>query len=1435
MRRFRIKHPSLVQLRHVNRRLARQIVEHGPMAYWNGDLLTNIRPYKLRNISLLADDTIICAHCGARLYFEERQRKKWCCGEGSYNVLQLAPLEAPFYNNRIFLQRARAYNDLFAFCAREVPGGYHHETTGLAFFKIEGRMYHQVYNLSAPGQRFTTYDNVIQHANLSRLYIDDGEERRHIAEGRHLNVNIIEEIQAFINATNPFVAYYRELGQHPAINARLAFEVKTTASTDDGNRQRNVTEIHAVLSTDETVTESSRISIWKIGSARPTSLSTLNAVMEPFQYPLLYPDGTVGWHINRLDNRNNKLSQYDYTRCLLLSEPRFSQLGRLSQAWQVDMFARFEEERLNFMKNAQKCLGGLRIGSLNELQNNTNQVVRDIARDETIAGEGGPQAGRIYLPSTFTGSPRYMKVHYQNAMGLVARKGAPTFFLTFTYSATWDEHKAAARNNTMRGADGYVDPATICRIFHIKLQELIRDLRSGAFFGDTVYILYVIEMQKRGLPHTHIVFKIDGDGPVQATDIDSVIRASIPSEAEAGGKLRELVLKHMIHGPCGRKFRKNFPCWDKDRNCCSKFYPRPANVTTHVDGNGFVQYYRDYRNKGFITTIRGQNIEVHDGWVVPYNPALLLKYEAHINLELCSTRRILKYLFKYLMKGSVTEKVTVTVAEDFEYDEIENYVTKRMVGASDACWRLLDFSLTKSEPTTESLPVHLKGRQLIIFRPDQMMEAIQRATSKLIIYFQRPIDNIFDNETYISFYEKYMVHSSRPRASSTTVYEHPDGVHYITARKRGEKVCRIVWIPPTRGELFYLRLLLLSIPCRSYEDLLSRGGTECTTFQQVARHLGLVDDDTEYQLALREASTFMVGPRLRSFFVLLCNLGVSAALLWEQFKDLLCEDHLERNPNHPQEAYNRSLIEIDRHLRKRGSSLIDNGLPDVIDHTTELQREYSAYTVDDQTAIVEHWLSRLSDDQRCVFDYVRSLIDNTNDTGNMASRVIFVDGPGGYGKTQLLRVILAYVRSCRKIALAVATSGIAARNMPGGSTAHSMFVIPIDLGDGTGVWNVSNSSQRGELIRAADLIVFDEAPMAHRYIFEILNRSIQDLMGTHLGPNLLPFGGKIFLCSGDFRQIAPVVEKARTPADVTNVSLLNSTIWRLFKLFHLTTSQRTMENTAYCNFLLQVGNGIVPQIAFGEGQNRELLIPLRDVNYVTSLEELIEIVFPVHILDDPNQSATRAILAPLIANVKEVNELILNSLEGNLHELLSADSVSREGDNENDGLYVDIDLLHQATAKGVPDHNLRLKIGSVCLIMRNLNISDGLVNGTKVIIVAISSRLITVKMPGDEQLFGIPRISFKFALAEGSPLQVLRRQFPLMLAYAMSGHKSQGQTIDFVGIDLRTDCFTHGQLYVLLSRVRSPNDLVVFVPEHRIREGIAYVKNIVYRDLLSLL
>lgn len=172
------------------------------------------------------------------------------------------------------------------------------------------------------------------------------------------------------------------------------------------------------------------------------------------------------------------------------------------------------------------------------------------------------------------------------------------------------------------------------------------------------------------------------------------------------------------------------------------------------------------------------------------------------------------------------------------------------------------------------------------------------------------------------------------------------------------------------------------------------------------------------------------------------------------------------------------------------------------------------------------------------------------------------------------------------------------------------------------------------------------------------------------------------------------------------------------------------------------------------------------------------------------------------------------SLPGQGVQLANVDYVA-DADVVDDFLLAD-EALRNAHGKGVRGHILNLKVGALCMVVRNLNISDGLVNGTKVIIVAIAHRVVTVRRPGEtEHLLIQEKLEqkFKFPLDTGCPVEVCRRQFPLRICYAMSAHKSQGQTIDIVGCDFRSSPFCHGLLYVTLGRVRSSEHIRILVNE----------------------
>jgi len=163
----------------------------------------------------------------------------------------------------------------------------------------------------------------------------------------------------------------------------------------------------------------------------------------------------------------------------------------------------------------------------------------------------------------------------------------------------------------------------------------------------------------------------------------------------------------------------------------------------------------------------------------------------------------------------------------------------------------------------------------------------------------------------------------------------------------------------------------------------------------------------------------------------------------------------------------------------------------------------------------------------------------------------------------------------------VASSGIAALLLPGGTTAHSKLKIPIKL-TSSSMLNLPLQSENAKLIQMAEVILWDEAPMTHRHAYEALDRSLRDIMKI-VEPQLEKelFGGKIICFGGDFRQILPVVKKGNK-SDTIAACLNRSYLWPDVKVLRLTINERvkrsgnSIEATEFSNFLLAVGEGRIP-------------------------------------------------------------------------------------------------------------------------------------------------------------------------------------------------------------------------------------------------------------------
>ncbi|KAG3160367.1 hypothetical protein PI124_g7672 [Phytophthora idaei] len=214
--------------------------------------------------------------------------------------------------------------------------------------------------------------------------------------------------------------------------------------------------------------------------------------------------------------------------------------------------------------------------------------------------------------------------------------------------------------------------------------------------------------------------------------------------------------------------------------------------------------------------------------------------------------------------------------------------------------------------------------------------------------------------------------------------------------------------------------------------------------------------------------------------------------------------------------------------------------------------------------------------------------------------------------------------------------------------------------------------------------------------------------------------------------------------------------------------------------------------------------------------------------------ANRTILSTTNAIVHRINERVAARLPDTTHEILSSDSV----EDDIDGSLFEQEVLHSVNINGIPPHKLVLKKGMPVMMMRNLNPNLGLCNGTRLRIVELKPHVIHATiMTGDRkgQHVLIPRIIF-VSDDDGRdfPFRLRRKQFPVQPAFAMTINKAQGQTLMNLGLYLATPCFSHGQLYVALSRVteRSKFKALIEYPELEEENG-AYTNNIVYRQIFD--
>jgi hypothetical protein len=717
-----------------------------------------------------------CTECQALHFLEERlatssdaaPKFSKCCAGGKVRLPNWKdPPERLWYLftsmdpiAKAFRLGVRRYNNVLSMTSLGTKDhSFHPGDGGVYTFRIKGALHHHHGPLVASQGK---------EPKFAQIYIHDPQDLDRQIENRmnkfsdnSLDKQVLQELTDILNAVNPDVKLYKNAGDLLAEETQqpVALRLRMIDSAVKDPRVYNTPTVDEVriliVGLGEEEYRPRDIAFYHRNPDMPyrglVKITELAPEYLPLRYVLICPYGERGWRTD-IPFKNNSIagpadreyygiprdeaelarmraenpdtgpggskhvtqamyhSYYLHDRAGVKSI--LLRAGRLFQEWVVDAAAAIEQNKLKWIAENQPKLRAESYSSLKGA----------IAENDDL--NPSDLGARVVLPSSFGGSPRHMQGLYQDAMAIVRYFGKPDLFITMTCNPNWPE----IQDNLFEGQIASDRPELVSRVFELKLREFQKDLRKGRIFGTVRAFIYVIEFQKRGLPHAHMLFIMDGPASLRTVDdVNSTVKAEFPNP-EKDPELWETVTTCMLHGPC----TKDYPgarCLKDGRGiagCCSKRYPKEFREATSMGSNGYPEYRRRKDGPEAFTFTkklkRGDgkyvDFEYTNEWVVPYNPFLSKKYNCHINVEVCSSIKAIKYLYKYVYKGPDRANVGLSRDDPDHLNEPKQYLDARYLSPPESCARILGFKMHDGDPPVVRLSLHLEDEQRVYFEGD---------------------------------------------------------------------------------------------------------------------------------------------------------------------------------------------------------------------------------------------------------------------------------------------------------------------------------------------------------------------------------------------------------------------------------------------------------------------------------------------------------------------------------------------------------------------------------------------------------------------------------------------------------------------------------------------------------------------------------------------
>ncbi len=757
--------------------------------------------------------------------------------------------------------------------------------------------------------------------------------------------------------------------------------------------------------------------------------------------------------------------------------------------------------------------------------------------------------------------------------------------------------------------------------------------------------------------------------------------------------------------------------------------------------NGFPAPLRSeegYSNDG--TRFEYMRRHQEDRRVVPYNPYLLDAWNAHICVLKITENGLERYLVKYAAKEEPTFGLSV-----IENNEVKKYIESRVIGLPEACSILNSHPIVKSNMSVTYIDTNLPNDRVRVMKPSSEVQNQDDTTEELFEpsarehYMNRPGIDPFDDmqlPVYLTEYAHVPPNKIPKYAEKDCI---PTQDNMFVYKRNKSLIPRTHFLTALDGERFYYQQLLWNVAFRDDKNMISPENTT-KTYKEECFIKGIFDHQDDLDISFNEMKKRKFDPAqiAQTARKMLIAEMAPLAEIQQKINDL---------------DYGDIVIDTED-LQEYDTVPVIDLSQEQADKEVQKLLQYNRKMIIAETINVEDRKKTFTPEQANFFTFVEQ---------NMQTqKLTFCTGPGGTGKSYLLHTIRQYLELAGETVAVTGISGSAAK-LIGGQTLHSVLAL-----DGELKTSMTYKDQIWRRISTITTLIVDESSMMSAELLEKTEEICSECCEKSTDK---PFGGKNILLFGDPYQIQSV-ETITTPRQV-----YASKLWALFTPFLMTTNCR-QKDPLFRQMLDRFRTGdqteqdmkILETRICGQGHEIE--------------EECLDFTSPGVMAMCSKHNQRNA------ANI-DIQERTLKDKP--LHTLKSTDyddAGNRISWDESD----EIDQI-----QGVMPSQIIVRIGAKVCIVRNLDVQNGVVNGTRGYLRSVHPKVLVIEDEHTQELIPVTRVKQKVTL---NNKEYLRIQYPIILSWVSTIHRGQGFTVDILHAYLDKNIFACGQAYTALSRVK---------------------------------